>query len=1032
MLSALVGFSIRFRGVVVALACLVVAYGIYTAQNAKYDVYPEFAPPQVVVQTEAPGLSSNDVEALVTRPVEYALNGTPGLISIRSQSIQGLSVVTVVFEDRTEIYRARQMVGERLTEVATQMPAGVATPNMAPLVGATSLTLIVGLTSDKLSPMDLRTFAEWTMRPRLLGVPGVARVALFGGEVKQLQIQLLPDRLAAFHVSVDQIVAAAHGVTGVRGAGFIETANQRVVLQTQGQLLQPADLQDAVVSVVNGITVRLKDVAIAAAAPEPKIGDATIMGQEGVLVEVSSMYGANTLDVTHNIEQALTELKPAIAGAQIRVYPDLFRPANFVTAAIHNISTSLWIGGILVAVVLLLFLFNLRVAFISMTAIPLSLLLAIIILNAFGQSLNTLTLGGLAIALGEVVDDAIIDSENIFRRLREAPKPLAPGQLYQIVHDASVEVRSAVVYATFIVALVFIPVLTMSGIQGRLFAPLGWTYILAILGSLLVALTVTPALSYLLLPAALDRAREPSYVLKVKGGYGRLLTRVSPHPLPLVAGAFLLFIGALVTLPFLGGEFLPEMREGHFIVHATSLPGTSLRESVRLGKRITAKLVENPDIRVVAQQVGRAELADDTSGVHYSEFHVDLNTVKDELPEKTEEEVRDAVAQFPGLSVSINPFLAERMEEIISGATADVVVSIYGDDLDMLDQKAREVSAVLSGIRGGTGIQIESPPGTPEISIRLKPRRLLQFGFQSLPLLEAIQASYQGVPVAQTYEGNRVVDVAVILDPQSRKDPARIGSLVFQNGAGSRIALHELADLSETNGRYSIAHDGARRRQAVLCNIVGRDVSSFVKEAELAVRKKVQFPAGVYFVFGGTSEARAQAQREILTHALLAGAGIIILLSMAMHSFPNLLLVLANLPFALVGGVFAAVLTGGNLSVGSLVGFVTLFGITTRNSIMMISHFEHLIAVEGETWGLHSAVRGATERLTPVLMTAAVTALGLLPLALGSGQAGREIEGPMAIIILGGLVTSTALSLLVLPTLALRFAKFPNPSKRAS
>lgn len=716
-----------------ALACLVVAYGIYTAQNAKYDVYPEFAPPQVVVQTEAPGLSSTDVETLVTRPVEYALNGMPHLTSIRSQSIQGLSVVTVVFEDRTEIYRARQMVGERLTEAASQMPSGVASPTMAPLVGATSLTLIIGLTSDKIPPMDLRTFAEWTMRPRLLGVPGVARVALFGGEVKQLQIQLLPDRLAAFHVSIDQVVTAAHGITGVRGAGFIETATQRVVLQTQGQLLQPAQLQGAVVSVVNGTAVRLKDVATAAEAPEPKIGDATIMGRDGVLVEVSSIYGANTLEVTKNIEQALAELRPATAAAQIRVYPDLFRPANFVNQAIHNISISLLIGGILVSVVLLLFLFNLRVAFISLTAIPLSLLIAIIILNAFGQSLNTLTLGGLAIAIGEVVDDAIIDSENIFRRLREAQKPLASGQLFQIVHDASVEVRSAVVYATFIVALVFIPVLTMSGIQGRLFAPLGWTYILAILGSLVVALTVTPALSYILLPKAIGGARQPVYVLRVKSGYSRFLTKVSAHPLPLIAGAFVLFIAALAILPFFGGEFLPEMREGHFIVHTASLPGTSLLETVRLGKRITAKLLQNPDVRVVAQQIGRAELADDTAGVHYSEFHVDLNAVKDELPEKTEDEVREAVAQFPGLSVSINPFLAERIEEVISGVTADVVISIYGDDLDTLDRKAREVSGILSRIRGATSVRVESPPGTPQISIRVSRVDYCNSGFNRFP-----------------------------------------------------------------------------------------------------------------------------------------------------------------------------------------------------------------------------------------------------------------------------------------------------------
>jgi CzcA family heavy metal efflux pump len=915
------------------------------------------------------------------------------------------------------------MVSERLAEAATQMPQGVHNPAMAPLIGATSLTLIVGLTSEQASLMDLRTFADWTMRPRLLGVPGVARISLFGGEVKQLQIQLLPDRMAAFHVSFTDVVAAARNVTGVRGAGFIETDAQRVVLETEGQMLAPAKLENAVISVANGHSVRLKDVAVARAAAEPKFGDATIMGKPGVLILISGVYGANTLEVTQNIEAALDELKPGLQGAQIHLYPDLFRPANFVNTAVHNIGRSLLIGAVLVSIVLLFFLFNLRVAFISLTAIPLSLLSAIIILNAFGESLNTLTLGGLAIAIGEVVDDAIIDAENIFRRLREAPRPLSSAQLFLLVRNASIEVRSAVVYATFVVVLVFVPVVTMSGAQGRLFAPLAWTYIIAILASLLVALTVTPALSYLLLPSASTRAHEPSYVLKLTSVYGRTLRSISEHPWILMGGASLLFVAALAVLPFLGGEFLPEMREGHFIVHTASLPGTSLRETARMGTLITGDLLKNPDVRLVAQQIGRAEQGDDTWGVHYSEIHVDLKPVEGEAAEKTEEEIRQAVARFPGLSVSINPFLAERMAEVISGMTSDVVVSIYGDDLDMLDHKAREIADVMATVPGATDVQIPSPPGTPQIAIRLRTDRLLEFGFQPVTVLEAVQAAYQGATVAQTYEGNRVFDVNVVLAPQARQNPEQIGSLMLQNAEGGRVPLRELAEIESASGRYSIDHEGTRRRQVVVCNVRNRDLTSFVADARRSISGKIQFSTGYYPVFSGASEARSQAQQEILTHSLIAGAGIVILLSIAMHSFRNLLLVLANVPFALVGGVLAAALTGGNISIGSLVGFVTLFGITT-NSIMMISHFEHLVTQEGEAWGMNAVVRGASERLTPVLMTATVTALGLLPLALGSGQAGREIEGPMAIVILGGLVTSTVLNLVVLPAMALRFAKF--------
>ena len=1024
MLSKIVELSIRFRGVIIALACVLVAYGIYTVEHAKFDVYPEFAPPQVTVQTEAPGLSSEDVETLVTRPVEFALNGTPNLSTIRSNSIQGLSVVVVTFEDQTDIYRARQMVTERLAEAATQMPQGIRSPALAPLVGATSLTLIVGLTSEKRTPMELRTFADWTMRPRLLGVPGVARVAIFGGDIRQLQIQLHPDRIAELGLSINDVIAASTKATGVRGAGFIETAAQRIVLHTQGQALTPEELGDVVLSSSNGRTVRLRDVALVTDGPEPKIGDATIMGRPGIMLHISGQYGANTIEVKRAIEQALDDLKPAIRSQQIELHSDLFRPANFITAAITNIGHSLLFGAALVAIVLFLFLFNFRVAFISLTAIPLSLLIAVILLDRWGVSLNTLTLGGLAIAIGEVVDDAIIDAENISRRLREAPKPLSANDVFRIVRDASVEVRSAVVYATFVVALVFWPVLAMSGVQGRLFAPLAWSYILAILASLVVALTLTPAMCYALLPSVIERASEPRFVKRLKAGYARVVVSLANHTRAMIAGVAILCLLAAATLPFMGGEFLPEMREGHFIVHMSFLPGTSLQESVRVGKLVSRELLRNPEVRLVSQQIGRAELGDDTQGVHYSEIHVDLKPDVKRPAEEVQSEIRDTVARFPGPSVSINPFLTERMDEIIGGDVAQVVINVYGEDLATLDRKAAEIARVVSGIRGATDVRVESPPGTPEVGIRLKPASLRQFGFQPAALLDEIQAAYQGKEVGQIYDKEKVFGVSVILDRESRADVSRIGTLMFQNQDGVRLPLRQLAEIEQTSGRYNIPHEGTRRRQTVGCNVRGRDLSSFVEEVKRTVNDRVKLPSGNYVAIGGASQARSAAQREILTYSLIAGAGILMLLSIVFRNVRNMLLVLANLPFALVGGVLVALLAGGTLSVGSLVGFVTLFGITMRNSIMMISHFEHLVHHEGETWGLHAMVRGASERLTPVLMTAIVTALGLLPLALGSGAAGREIEGPMALVILGGLATSTALNLLVLPALALRYGRF--------
>ncbi|HEX7363450.1 MAG TPA: efflux RND transporter permease subunit [Bryobacteraceae bacterium] len=1024
MLTRLVGFSIEHRGVVVALACLVAAFGIYTTITARYDVYPEFSPPRVVVQTEAPGFSPLDVEQLVTRPVEYALNGMPSLASIRSQSIQGLSVVTVLFTESTDIYRARQLVNERLSEVAGQLPQGVMTPRMAPLTGATSTVLDIGLTSKTRSPMDLRTFADWTIRPRLLSVPGVAQVSIYGGDVKQLQIQAEPDRMAAYHVSLADIMAAARAASGVRGGGFIETPAQRVVMQTIGQSLTPAQLGNVVLAGAGEQAVRLKDVATIRDAPRPKIGGATIMGGPGVFITIESQYGSNIPQVTKAVEAAFKDLAPAIRRAHIELHPALFRPADFIAASVRGIGHALLIGAVLVAVVLLLFLLNFRVAAISLTAIPLSLLIAIVILDRSGQSLNTMTLSGLAIAIGVVVDDAIIDAENIFRRLRQAGGGLSRKDLFLVVLDASIEVRSSVIYATFIVALVFVPVLLMSGMQGRLFSPLGASYIYATLASLLIALTLTPALSYLLLPKAIENAAEPRYITSTKKHYEQLLRRLSQWPYTVMLGGLVLVLVALAAVPFLGGSLLPPLREGHFIAHMTALPGTSLTESERLGGLISRALLRDPDVRTVAQQIGRAELGIDTDGVNYSEFQIDLKPISGREAVQAESKIRDVLSQFPVASFSVNTFLTERMQEISSGVGAQVVIRVFGDNLDAIDQKARQILQVLAGIPGAVDAQLASPPGAPQLIIRLRPQRLLQFGFRPIDLLDAIQTAYGGAIVGQIYQGNRVFDVSVILPPALRNNPEAVGSLILQNTEGARVPLDQLADIYERNGRYTITHYGTRRVQEVLCNVSGRSLTSFVHQAEQAVRQKVKFPGDLYAVFAGASQARSQAQHDLLVYSLIAAVGILLLLSIAFHNFRNTALVLANLPFALVGGVFAAFLTGGNLSVGSMVGFVALFGITMRNSMMMISHFEHLVAKEGEHWGLRAAIRGASERFNPILMTAIVTGLGLLPLAIGSGEPGKEIEGPMAIVIVGGLVTSTVLNLLLLPTLALRYGRF--------
>lgn len=1023
MLNAIVRFSLRFRGIIIALACALLGYGLYSLTQARYDVFPEFAPPQVVVSTTATGLAPEQVEVLVTQPIENAINGAPGVKSVRSGSIQGLSVITVTFRSKSNIYLDRQVVAERLAVVAGTLPAGVSPPILTPLTSSTSVVLAVGLTSPKLSPMDLTTIADWTVRQRLLAVPGVAKVVVFGAQRQQVQIQFSPARLIQHGLSLSDVIAAARRATAVRGAGFIDTPNQRIVLQTRGQSISPQQIARTVLIRSGGTNLTIGDVAKVVDAPAPAVGGAAVMGHPAVMLMVSSQYGANTLDVTHSLDRALNELRPALAAEGVTIHPGIFRPADFIQTALHNVRTSLLIGGILVIVVLFLFLFNFRTAAISCTAIPLSLLAAVIVLEQLGLSLNTITLGGLAIALGEVVDDAVIDVENIHRRLRGNSVSPNPRPVFRVVLDASLEVRSAVVYATFAVILVFIPVLTISGLAGRIFAPLGIAYICALLASLLVALTVTPALSFLLLGGQDLPAKDPPLVGWSKKRYAKVLLRVEKWPGVVIAVVALLIILGVATIPFLKGAFLPELQEGHFIVHMKAVPGTSIQESLRMGNQVTRALLKLPVVQFVAQRVGRAELSDDNAGTFASEFEVGLKASAGNENAAAKSEILAALAKFPGPTFSANTFFTERVNETLSGYNGAVVINLFGDNLDALDQKAAEIAAVVRKIRGATSVQVQSPPGMPQVVVRLRKNALARWGFDPVSVLDAVQTAYSGDIVGQVYQENRVFDVSVIMAPKERRGIAAIGALPLRGPGGNYVPLRQLASIHESSGRYIVLHEGARRVQTITCDVTGRNVNSFVAEAKARIAR-VSLPAGSYVEFSGTAAAQAQTTRDLLVHSALAGLGIVLLLSVVMGNYRNLLLVLLNLPFALVGGVLAVVLMGGQLSLGSMIGFVTLFGITLRNSIMMISHYENLVADEGMTWGWPAALRGASERLAPILMTALVTGLALLPLALGSGDPGREIEGPMAIVILGGLFTSTMLNLLVLPTLALRFGRF--------
>jgi CzcA family heavy metal efflux pump len=1025
MLGAIVGFSVRHRGIVIGLALALIVYGLNVVAGAKLDVFPEFAPPQVSIQTEAPGFSAEQVEILVTKPIEDAINGVTGIAMVRSQSIQGLSVITAVLAEHTDIYRARQSLAERLGEAQSRLPRAVPPPIISPLTSSSSTVLVVGITSKTRSLMEQRTFVDWTLRRRLLATRGVAKVAVFGGEVRQLQIQLDPERLRLYQIGVPEVLAAAERATGVRGAGVLDTPNQRIVVRSEGQLLAPGDLARSVVREKAGAVLRLGDLARVIEAPEPRFGEGGINGEQGLVVVVSAQLGANTKIVAADAEQALRTLEPAIAAAGLTLHPALFRPSEFIDLALHNITKSLLLGAALVTIVLFVFLADVGAAAISLTAIPLSLLAAIIVLDRFGFGINTLTLGGLAIALGEVVDDAIIDVENIARRLRQqrAESTTAVRSVHDVVFDASLEVRGSVVYATFVVALVFLPVLALSGVQGALFRPLGLAYIFATLASLGVALTVTPALTLTLLGRREHRQHESAFLAWLKVRYRHALEWLCDRPVGVGAAALLACVGAAATVPFFGATFLPEFREGHYLIHMSAVPGTSLAESFRLGQRVTAALRADGRVRSVAQRIGRAELSEDTWGTHYTEFEVDLVPLSGQAAVTVQEDVRRILSRFPGVNFAIRGFLTERIEETLTGSTAEVVVKIFGDDLDSLDLAARRVAQVVGGVPGASDVQYEPPAVTPEVTIRVRPADLAAAGLASDDVLEAVEAATRGVKVGQTFEGNRSTDVVVILEAEARAQPEALYSLPIVSTGGRMVSLSQVADVARTTGRYLVSHQGARRVQTVTANVRGGDVAGFAQalERRLAVTR---LPSGVYPELGGTATAQRQAQRELLLNGLLAGAGIVMLLTLAFGNARRLLLVLANLPLALVGGVLAVFASGGLLSLGSLVGFVTLFGIATRNAVMLISHYDHLVTVEGERWGRDAAIRGALERLGPILMTALVTALALVPLALGSGDPGREIEGPMATVILGGLLTSTLLSLFVLPTLALRWGRF--------
>jgi CzcA family heavy metal efflux pump len=1021
-MRALVALCVRHFGSVSALTLLALLLGSWGALHSALDVFPEFVPSQVDIQTEVPGFAPQQVEELVTKPIENAVNGAAGIATLRSESIPGLSVVTITFSNGVDVHVARQGISERLSELGSTLPAGVGTPKLSPLVSSTMDLLKIGLLSDRVDAYTLRDTADWVIKPRLLAVPGVAHVIVFGGDVRQIQI--LPDmrKLASYNVTISELADAARTALPLRGAGFIDLASQRVLIKSPTPAPDIAALGAAVITVRNNTPILLRDLAEVKLAPALRFGDALIMGKPGVLISLASQYGANTLATSRAVERALAALGPALKAQGIALYPELHRPANFIERALGNLQESLCLAAVLILAVLYLFLRDARAAFIAFTAIPLSLLAAVAVLNRMGLTLNTMTLGGFAVALGVLVDDAIIGIENILRRLRENARLEAPRPRLEIVRDASLEVRGPVIYATAVVVVVFLPELFTSSVEGRFVGPLALAFIIAVVASLLVAMTSTPALCALFLRHH-DERPEARWLQRLKSWQRWSVHRVGRHLKITMLALIGLVIAAAGALPFLGGTFMPDFREGHFVMQvSSSITGTSLEEMLALGRRVSAEVLALPYVKSIEQQVGRAELSEDTWGPHRSEFHVELKPNARVDQAAAQEELRGILEHYPGIQSEVVTFLGDRISESLSGETAQVAIKVFGDDLDILDATGAKVAAALAKVKGIVDLQFKRQSGTPAIAIHLVPQALAATGLKVQDVLDTVETAYAGASVGQTFHGTRTVNVEVLLPEIWRHQPAQLARLMIASPLGP-VPLSQVARVDVTQDRYSIEHDGGQRRVSVTFNVRGGSLQAVVQDAERVIAASVALPAGVYLEYTGAAAAEQQTRNELVLYSTVALAMILVILFVSFHWRVNSWLVLANLPFSLIGSVLAIAITGVGISLGTVVGLVTVFGVSARNAILQLAHYEHLVEIEGAAWNAELAVRGANERLIPILMTAAVTALGLAPLAFGLNRPGQEIEGPMAVTVLGGLLSSTLLNLLVLPALAQRYVR---------
>jgi CzcA family heavy metal efflux pump len=1022
MLDRIIHWSLRNRLLVVIASGLLLLAGGYVASRMPVDVFPDLTAPTVTVLTEAHGMAPEEVETLVTFPVETAVNGATGVRRVRSSTSQGISIVWVEFDWGTDIFQARQIVNEKLQLVAGSLPEGVPPPVLAPISSIMGEIMLIGITGDaNVSPMDMRTMADWTVRRRLLAVPGVSQVVPIGGQVRQYQVLVSPDRLSAYGITLPDVLHAAEGSNVNASGGVYMDRGQEYLIRGVGRVQTTADIANTVITTVAGMPVLIGDVAEVRIGAGTKLGEGSVNAAPAVVMSIQKQPNTNTLELTERIDATLADIQSTLPqGMEINL--GIFRQADFIETSVDNVIEALRDGAILVVVILFLFLWNFRTTFISVLAIPLSLVVAIFALKALGITINTMTLGGMAIAIGALVDDAVIDVENVFRRLREN-RHLPPEQqqdALDVIFQASKEIRASIVTATFIICVVFLPLFFLSGVEGRMLRPLGIAYIVSILASLVVALTLTPALcAYLLARAKIMDTEEESWLVRnLKAGYARALAPALRHPRIIIGAAAAVVTVAVLMIPLLGRAFLPEFNEGTLVISALTVPGTSLEESDAMGRRLEQILLDHPAVEETARRTGRAELDEHAQGVNAAEIDVRLDLSEHEM-EDVLEELRGELSAVPGTQITIGQPIGHRIDHMLSGTRASIAIKLFGPDLYELRTLAEQIRAVAADVPGTVDLAVEQQADVPQARIAMNRPAMARYGVTPGYLAEMIDVAFAGEAVSSVLEGQQSFDLVVRYDSASRGNLERIANGRIDTPVGQQVTLNTLADVRNDRGPNTISRENVQRKIVIQSNVSGRDVGSVVDDIRTRVAREVNLPQGYYVEYGGQFESAGEATRTIGLLSLVSLAAVFLLLFVEFGSARQALLVMVNLPLALVGGIFAVVLTGGVLNIATLVGFITLFGIAVRNGILLVSHYNHLLA-EGVPLG-EAVRRGSMERLNPVLMTALSAGLALIPLAIAGGEPGNEIQSPMAIVVLGGLLSAVILNMLVVPALFLRY-----------